>query len=593
MTRSAAIESLETRRLLAFALNVNFQPASASVPAGYLADSGAAYGGRGNGFTYGWNQASTTATRDRNNSIAPDQRHDTLTHTQLYGSRTWELSVPNGQYSVRLVAGDASYFDSVYKLNVEGVLTVNGTPTSSNRFVEGSALVTVSDGKLTIANATGGSNNKLCFIDISSIEGPTKPSVSVAATDATAGEPGSNTGRYTITRSGGTSSALTVLYTVGGSAINGSDYNLLSGSVSIPAGAASATVTITPKDDTIVEGNENVLLTISSAAAYSVGTSSATVTIADNDSNPTPDGDWPTSWTTAEVGKRNRWESGAAVIDGKIWVFGGWYADSDLATQSYDLYDPATNKWTFKGTMPVPHSHSALAADDANNVIYFAGGLFGSYPGIPTNKVWKFNTLSNTWSELPSMPENHSSGGLALVNNELHYLGGTLDDRETNTGRHVVLNLNNTAAGWTVAPSLPSPRDHLGVIVAAGKIYAIGGEFGHDLGHQQQSLVHRYDPVAKTWQQLASMPTRKSHFEAALFVNPQGKIIVAGGQVDDYASTDEVVQYDPLTNTWDVIGKLPTKNQGGVVQQIGSKIYVHSGNPGTGPTKLTWIGALG
>ena len=39
--------------LLAFTALVNFQPAGASIPSGYIADTGAEYGAR-NGFTYGW-----------------------------------------------------------------------------------------------------------------------------------------------------------------------------------------------------------------------------------------------------------------------------------------------------------------------------------------------------------------------------------------------------------------------------------------------------------------------------------------------------------------------------------------------------------
>ena len=69
-------------------------------------DSGDVFGSRGNGQTYGWNQSATSFSRDRNNLNSPDQQHDTLIHTQLYGTRTWEIAVPNGQYSVHLVAGD-------------------------------------------------------------------------------------------------------------------------------------------------------------------------------------------------------------------------------------------------------------------------------------------------------------------------------------------------------------------------------------------------------------------------------------------------------------------------------------------------------
>src|SRR5207244_254742 len=80
-----------------------------------------------------------------------------------------------------------------------------------------------------------------------------------------------------------------VNYTLGGAAQNGTDYQQLATSVTMAAGASSVTVTVTPIDDTVAEGNETVVLTISTDAAYSVGSpSSATITIADNDGTPLP-----------------------------------------------------------------------------------------------------------------------------------------------------------------------------------------------------------------------------------------------------------------------------------------------------------------
>jgi len=158
----------------AFVLKINFQPSSSPVPAGYLVDGGAVFGSRGNGYSYGWNIDNTSFVRDRNSSRSPDQRYDTLNHLQKAGgARTWEITVPNGTYNVFAVAGDPDYIDSVFRLNVEGVLTVSGTPTSATHWFSGSNSVTVSDGRLTVSNGTGGSNNKICFIEISSASGGT------------------------------------------------------------------------------------------------------------------------------------------------------------------------------------------------------------------------------------------------------------------------------------------------------------------------------------------------------------------------------------------------------------------------------------
>jgi probable HAF family extracellular repeat protein len=151
----------------AFAANVNFATSTSPVPAGYVADSGAAYGARGNGLTYGWNIANTTETRRRNSATSPDVRYDTLVQMQRPGSATsWRIAVPNGTYLVHLVSGDPSYTDSVYRLNVQGTLAVSGTPSASQHWFEGSVVVTVTNGELVVDNASGSSNDKVDYIDI-------------------------------------------------------------------------------------------------------------------------------------------------------------------------------------------------------------------------------------------------------------------------------------------------------------------------------------------------------------------------------------------------------------------------------------------
>src|SRR5207244_779141 len=168
----------------AFKAFVNFQPASSPVPAGYWVDSGQVYGNRGNGFTYGWDTSNTSFTRDRNSSLSADQRYDTLNHMQKAGgARVWEIAVPNGTYQVYAVAGDPDNYDSVFRINVEGVLTVSGTPTSSTRWFSGTRTVTVSDGRLSVSNATGGCNTKICFIEITSVssDGPARAVIASGA----------------------------------------------------------------------------------------------------------------------------------------------------------------------------------------------------------------------------------------------------------------------------------------------------------------------------------------------------------------------------------------------------------------------------
>jgi glucose/arabinose dehydrogenase len=149
-------------------IRINFQPASSPVPAGYLADGGLVFANRGNGQSYGWNADNSAQTRDRNASNSPDQRYDTLTHFQKAANpdAVWEIAVPNGSYSVRIVSGDPSNVDSVFRVTAESALVVSGTPTTSTRWIEGTATVSVSDGRLTIRSGAGASNNKICFVEI-------------------------------------------------------------------------------------------------------------------------------------------------------------------------------------------------------------------------------------------------------------------------------------------------------------------------------------------------------------------------------------------------------------------------------------------
>lgn len=148
-------------------IRINFQPGGVSTPSGYLSDTGAAFASRGNGFNYGWNGTNSTG-RDRNNAVSADQRYDTFLQLQkpALPNAQWEIAVPNGTYRVHLVAGDANTTNSVFRLDVEGVPVVNGTPTTSQRWVEGWRDVVVTDGRLTVSNGTGATNNKINFLDI-------------------------------------------------------------------------------------------------------------------------------------------------------------------------------------------------------------------------------------------------------------------------------------------------------------------------------------------------------------------------------------------------------------------------------------------
>jgi hypothetical protein len=113
------------------------------------------------------------------------------------------------------------------------------------------------------------------------------PTVTLSTTDALASETPTNTGRFTLSRTGSTAVGLPVSLSISGTATNGSDYNALSTTQTIPSGQSSLTITLTPIDDTVIEDVETATLTVVGGSGYQVGSpSSGTVTITDNDFTP-------------------------------------------------------------------------------------------------------------------------------------------------------------------------------------------------------------------------------------------------------------------------------------------------------------------
>ncbi len=128
------------------------------------------------------------------------------------------------------------------------------------------------------------------------------PTMSVAATDADATEPGGagDTGTFTITSNTTLNTSRAVNFKLSGLALPGIDYSLTAtggvitaldtvhktGTLTLNAGVASATIKVTPINDTIVEPLEPVILTLVAGDSYAVtstaANASATVNIADD-----------------------------------------------------------------------------------------------------------------------------------------------------------------------------------------------------------------------------------------------------------------------------------------------------------------------
>lgn len=96
------------------------------------------------------------------------------------------------------------------------------------------------------------------------------PRVSFIASDPVADESGTNVGRVTVVRDGNTDQALKVFYTVRGSALNGKDYRPIKGSIVIPPGAVSRSITIDPVRDHLAQVQKHVEIVGTPCGFYSL-----------------------------------------------------------------------------------------------------------------------------------------------------------------------------------------------------------------------------------------------------------------------------------------------------------------------------------
>jgi Calpain family cysteine protease/Calx-beta domain/Ser-Thr-rich glycosyl-phosphatidyl-inositol-anchored membrane family len=93
-----------------------------------------------------------------------------------------------------------------------------------------------------------------------------------------------NIGTFTLTRTNDITSALSVNYSIAGTATNGQDYDSLTGIAIFNAGSSTAVINVKPIDDSLYEGKETVKLILNADATYKLGTAkSATVNLSDND----------------------------------------------------------------------------------------------------------------------------------------------------------------------------------------------------------------------------------------------------------------------------------------------------------------------
>jgi len=176
---------------------------------------------------------------------------------------------------------------------------INGTLTIQAGNTSGSVTVSIigdtdveSDETftLTLSNPNGASlGTAIAIGTINNDDSAVLPTISLTDGSVTEGDSGTSDLTFTISLSAQASSDVTVGYaTSNGTAMAGSDYTAINGTLTIPAGNTSGTVTVSITGDTDVESDETFTLTLSNPSGASLGTATAIGTINNDDSAVLP-----------------------------------------------------------------------------------------------------------------------------------------------------------------------------------------------------------------------------------------------------------------------------------------------------------------
>jgi N-acetylneuraminic acid mutarotase len=287
--------------------------------------------------------------------------------------------------------------------------------------------------------------------------------------------------------------------------------------------------------------------------------------------------------TTARFG-----HTATLLPNGKVLVTGGMTTLSAPynATNTTELYDPATGIWTVKANMTtVRDGHTAtlltngkvLVSGGSDNSSYFASAEL-------------YDPSADTWTSTGSMANPHGwHSATQLTNGKVLVAGGA--GGSTNTTE---LYDPNTGT-WATTGSLTVGRAvHTSTLLQNGKVLVAGGwaPSGTNIYTKSSEL---YDPNTGTWAVTGSLITGRAGFTPVLLAN--GTVLVAGGVTGGFTPVNMIVSaelYDPSTGIWSATGSLSTARTNHTTTLLNNgKVLVTGGGPvGNGSAGTPMTGAV-
>ena len=304
----------------------------------------------------------------------------------------------------------------------------------------------------------------------------------------------------------------------------------------------------------------------------------------------------PSTWTAIAAMPMPQVEAGAALLDGKVYVIGGW-ANEAAPFGDVQIYDIAANAWSAGVLLPQPvHHHGAVTVAGK---IYAIGGFGKRFSERePLDTIYIFDPQTQKWTNGAPMPAPRGAGVAAAIGTTIYYAGGERrrapGGPPPKPGSHAVYEpiadllaydtLKNT---WTVLAPMKVARDHAVGGALDGKLYVVGGR---DRPIYDLTDIEAFDPATGVWTTRAPMPNGRSGGAGAAL---GGKFFVFGGEGNNAVASGIFPQaeaFDPATNAWTRFADMPVPRHSQVAIAADGRILIPGGALKRGGSDVTGAG---
>ena len=168
--------------------------------------------------------------------------------------------------------------------------------------------------------------------------------------------------------------------------------------------------------------------------------------------------------------------------------------------------------------------------------LYVVGGYGDARDLAPATRT---STDGKRWRNLAPMPTARAAGGAAIVGGKLYVIGGVAPKELARQA----FALDLASGKWSTIAG-PTPREHLAVTAAGGRVYALAGRLGGDDANLM--TFEAYTPATGTWESLPPVPEPRGGTGAAV----AGGLIVSVGGEEPEGTIHSVYGYDLATGQW-------------------------------------------